>query len=793
MIESINNHEDLENKRVEVLMSYEIMDTPPEADLDEITKIAYLICDTPISLISLLDKNRQWFKSNHGLDCSETPKGISFCQYAILTNELFVVEDSLLDDRFKNNPLVIGDPHIRFYAGMPLISSSGYKLGTLCVIDRKPKKLNETHRFIMKSLAKQVITNFELRKTAKELIKLNQKTLNIAKAKEQFFCNMSHELRTPLNAISGFTEILGQKILGHEEKEQLDIIKSSVDILISIINDVLDYSKIESGNLKIEKNPFNLRKLLKSIYELLKIKADEKKISLRVNMEKTIPSHLNGDNVRLNQILINLLGNAIKFTTKGNVSLNITLLKDSCDEVEIKFSISDTGIGIPNDKIKELFQRFHQVEGTARKFGGSGLGLNISKSLVDLQNGNLELKSVYGKGSVFSFSLKYKKSSQEEIEKILQEENLKMYFYKPDFHGLRVLLAEDNIMNVKLLQKIFEGTGLILDVSENGKVCIEKLNYFKYDLILMDLFMPIMDGFEATNYIRNNMKLNIPIIGISANTGEVDRKKSLDLGMNEYVTKPFKIQELFLTISKVLKRNDCCLIRQSTKKLNIKSQGNLRNIENKLNIIDKEKNQHTKANNIANLPVIFSKGKKTKSRVNVITNNSNAIIEFDNESKLKKLYKDERINKTPPSCSNISEMSTIHNASREEILDKINLESLKDYSGDDRDFEKQLIEIFIKEVPDYLKSLKSEIYNENFCEIKKAAHKLKSPFGIFGLNILIKKFEIIENLTEKCDKISISNIFQVCSINIEKILKEMKNLLYKYPTHNKEYQNCLND
>jgi signal transduction histidine kinase/DNA-binding response OmpR family regulator/HPt (histidine-containing phosphotransfer) domain-containing protein len=789
MNESKYINENHENKRVDVLMSYEIMDTPPEVELDEITKIAYLICDTPISLISLLDKGRQWFKSNHGLGCSETPKGISFCQYAILNDDLFVVEDSLLDERFKNNPLVIGEPYIRFYAGMPLRTPSGYNIGTLCVIDRKPKKINETHRFVMKSLAKQVITNFELRKTAKELIKLNQKTLNISKAKEQFFSNMSHELRTPLNAISGFTEILGHKLLGHEEKEQLGIIKSSVDILISIINDVLDYSKIESGNLKIENNPFNLRKLLKSIYELLRIKAREKKISLRVNMEKTIPSNLNGDIVRLNQILMNLLGNAIKFTTKGYVSLNITLLKDSGDEVEIKFSISDTGIGIPCDKIKELFQRFHQVEGTARKFGGSGLGLNISKSMVELQNGNLEVRSVYGKGSIFSFSLKYKKSTQEEIDKLLQEEKLKECYFKPDFKGLRVLLAEDNIMNVKLLQKIFEGTGLILDVSENGKVCIEKINAFKYDLILMDLFMPIMDGYEATNYIRKKMKLNIPIIGISANTSDVDRKKSLDVGMNEYVTKPFKIQELFRNIAKVLNRNDFCSKRPITKNLPIKSQENFINIENKQHINNNEKYQRSQSNNISILPVVISKGKKTEGKLEITTNNSDTIIKLKNESKMKMLCKDERINKTPPSCSNMSEMSTSRNASREEILDKINIESLKEYSGDDEEFEKQLIEIFIKEVPDYLQSLESEIHKENLSEIKKAAHKLKSPLGIFGLNILIKKFDKIEKLTEQCDKISISYFFQSCSNNLEKILLEMRNLLNNYPVYNKQSLN----
>ena len=285
------------------------------------------------------------------------------------------------------------------------------------------------------------------------------------------------------------------------------------------------------------------------------------------------------------------------------------------------------------------------------------------------------------------------------------------------------------------------------------------------------------------------MKLNIPIIGISANTSDVDRKKSLDVGMNEYVTKPFKIQELFRNIAKVLNRNDFCSIGPITKNLPIISQENFINIENKQHINEKKKYQRSQSNNIAILPVVISKGKNTEGKLEITTNNSDTIIKLENESKMKTLCKDERINKTLSSCSNTSEMSTSRNASREEILDKINIESLKEYSGDDEEFEKQLIEIFIKEVPDYLQSLESEIHKENLSEIKKAAHKLKSPLGIFGLNLLITKFDKIEKLTEQCDKISISNFFQSCSNNLEKILLEMRNLLNNYPVNKKQSLN----
>jgi len=541
-----------ENLRLKALKDYDILDTPPEKELDDLTKLASMMCETPICLISLLDETRQWFKSRVGLESRETRKSIAFCLHAIQQDDVFEIRDALQDQRFSHNPLVLNDPHIRFYAGMPLKTPEGYNIGTMCIIDTKPRILDNRQRCVIETLARQVITNFELRKNNKELKEISEITMKLAKTKDDFLSNMSHELRTPLNAIYGFTEILNKTNLDRNQKEHVSIIKSSVEILVSIINDILDYSKLENGKLKLENNPFNLRDLLKGIYELLKIKAQEKNLSFKVYMERTIPSFIFGDRVRLNQILMNLLGNAIKFTNIGFVVLNIRLVKETHEDIEISFSVKDSGIGIPQEKLDEIFNRFEQAHGTTSVFGGTGLGLSIAKSLVELQEGNINVKSVYGKGSEFYFNLKYSKMNETEVDKFTQNEIRQSIKSNHCFNNLRVLLVEDVDVNIRLIEKIAEGKGIKLDTAKNGRICLEKLKENKYNLILMDLQMPEMNGYEATSYIRNRLHNDIPIIALSANISEIDKMKCLELGMNDYLTKPFKVENLLSAISKCL-------------------------------------------------------------------------------------------------------------------------------------------------------------------------------------------------------------------------------------------------
>jgi signal transduction histidine kinase len=345
------------------------------------------------------------------------------------------------------------------------------------------------------TLARQIIVNMELRLKNVELESAN-------KAKEDFLSNMSHEIRTPMNAIAGFTDLLLKTKVNDEQAGMLKIIKSSTELLITIINDILDYSKIESGKLTLETEVFNLRDCISVIYELLKIKPREKGIYFELILDKKLPMFIKGDKTRLSQILTNLIGNAIKFTSEGGVKLKAEVIDKNHNMCEIKFSVIDTGIGIDKDNISKIFERFEQAESsTTRKFGGTGLVLSISKSLVSLYGGELIVESSLGQGSNFNFTITVQIPDLEELSMLglNHSPNTRNNNNELALNGKNILLVEDTEVNVKLVKKILENKNVCLDVAENGKVCIDKLKLKNYDAILMDLQMPVMDGFEAHN------------------------------------------------------------------------------------------------------------------------------------------------------------------------------------------------------------------------------------------------------------------------------------------------------
>ncbi|WP_133124583.1 GAF domain-containing protein, partial [Leptospira ellisii] len=310
-----------EPARLEALLAYKILDTPAEEKFDSMTQIASFICDTKTALISLIDMNRQWFKAKTGLADSETPRNISFCQYAILQDEILEIEDAHLDSRFKNNPLVVGPPYIRFYAGAPLRTPEGFNIGTLCVIDPNPKKLSQKQLLILKVLADQIIFNFELIKTNRELIVVRKKEEELQNSKSQFFANMSHEIRTPVHGILGVTGLLAETELQIEQKEYVDTIRRSGGLLLNLLNDILDFSKLESGHMKIETIPFDLVELLKDVYSLFELEARRKNVEFALRFGDKNSLVIVSDPNRLKQILINLISNAFKFTEKGSVCM----------------------------------------------------------------------------------------------------------------------------------------------------------------------------------------------------------------------------------------------------------------------------------------------------------------------------------------------------------------------------------------------------------------------------------------------------------------------------------------
>ncbi|WP_395045878.1 response regulator, partial [Flavobacterium sp.] len=369
------------------------------------------------------------------------------------------------------------------------------------------------------------------------------------KAKQQFLSNMSHEIRTPMNAIVGFTNVLLRTELSTKQKECINAVKTSGNALIVIINDILDLAKVNAGKMCFEEKPFNLSETITEIFHLFEIKCQKKKLELVKEIDSKIPKIVLGDAIRLRQIILNLISNAIKFTEVGKITLSVKILKEDAEKTTIEFSLTDTGIGIPKNKLKTIFDNFEQAfDETSRLYGGTGLGLAIVKQLVEQQDGKLIVKSKLGKGSTFGFVMAFKKTNQVmPIETIIVELDKNNTITKA-----KVLVAEDMSLNQLLIKILLEDFGFECDIAENGKIAIQKLQNNSYDIVLMDIQMPEMNGFEATEFIRNEMKSKIPIIALTADVTTVDIKKSLDVGMNDYISKPIDEKLLLKKINNQL-------------------------------------------------------------------------------------------------------------------------------------------------------------------------------------------------------------------------------------------------
>lgn len=377
--------------------------------------------------------------------------------------------------------------------------------------------------------------------------------LRAQKAKEQFLANISHEIRTPINGIAGMASLLSKNPNKDEQRTYLNAIKSAADNLKVIINDILDLASIESGKLKFEKIGFNLIDLLHSLIDSFGVQASEKKIKLTYNLHKDDNKIFVGDPVRLNQILINLISNAIKFTHVGSIRISVNAEKNKSGFHLLKFDINDTGIGIPHDKLQTIFESFSQADASVtRKYGGTGLGLTIVKQLVELQDGSISVHSKEGEGSTFTFSIPYKTGKTAVVS-----ENL---LHKPKSNDqlkyASILLVEDNDINRLYAGSILKMWGCHYETAENGVVALEKIRGHDFDLILMDIQMPVMDGFETTKAIRqgDQKKKRMPIIALTANATQRDFEKCIAAGMNDCITKPFTQDDLFKTLNKYLGR-----------------------------------------------------------------------------------------------------------------------------------------------------------------------------------------------------------------------------------------------
>jgi len=397
----------------------------------------------------------------------------------------------------------------------------------------------------------------ELKDTEEKLKKEKERAESSEKAKQLFLANMSHEIRTPMNGILGFARLLEESLTQSEQQEYMKIIIKSGDDLLVILNDILDFSRIEAGKVAFERLPFNIKQTVDGIVTMMKPKSEAKSLALHVSVDAVVPETVVGDSVRLNQILLNLVSNAIKFTDKGGINISVNVVDEGDSNLIVEFVITDTGIGIPLEKQEKIFESFEQAtSGTIRKFGGTGLGLSIVKQLVEMQDGKVSVDSKPGQGASFHFRLPFLKYKAHAVKKETTDSNISNTETKQlQGKGTRVLIVEDNPINQMLVVKVLQRQGFETDVAENGKIALNMYKNGNYDIILMDLQMPEMDGYETTRNIRSlpNSKKDIPIIAMTAHTIKGEYERCIDIGMNNYISKPFQVAELYEKISLLLK------------------------------------------------------------------------------------------------------------------------------------------------------------------------------------------------------------------------------------------------
>jgi signal transduction histidine kinase/ActR/RegA family two-component response regulator len=650
---------EFEQSRLQALLGYRVLDTPADPAFDRLTALASDLFDAPIALISLIDQERQWFKSRVGLDACQTPRDQAFCAHAIKLDpgSVMVVEDATLDPRFAANPLVTGAPDIRFYAGAVLTGSDGHNLGTLCVIDTKarPDGLSDRDAGRLRALARVVVDELELARKTREAVEQRRllalaetvsgvghwrhviKTgevrwsdevyrihgvtrddfdpayhdaiefygpeeratidalvmeslatgegydfqMNLRRAdgetrvvvsravceldetgaveamfgvfqdvtdhvdalraaeaagvaKAEFLANMSHELRTPLTSVIGFSNLLKQSdTLAADERRYADRIQTASQALLSVINDILDFSKLEAGGVELDPRPFGVMDLAREAMELIETQAQAKGLALNITGGEGLEGLLVGDGPRLRQVMLNFLSNAAKFTARGAITLDARGEPDGLGGVRLSVCVTDTGIGFPPEQAERLFERFVQADGsTTRDYGGTGLGLTISQRLIEMMGGDIGAIGRPGQGATFWFTVPLRAA----IGAAVPPHEIA----RPRLVNAKVLLADDAAANRELVGGVLTQLGLEVETVEDGVAAVDAVARGDFDLVLMDIRMPGMDGLDATRAIRalGGEVRRLPILALTANVEPSHLKICADAGMDGHVAKP---------------------------------------------------------------------------------------------------------------------------------------------------------------------------------------------------------------------------------------------------------------
>ncbi|MFT4092016.1 MAG: ATP-binding protein [Niabella sp.] len=532
------------------------------------------------------------------------------------------------------------------------------------------------------------ITN--LKAVESELIQAKKLVEESLKLKESFLSNMSHEIRTPINAILGFAELLGKEDLGEQDNEYVRIIRSAGESLLRLLNDILDFSKLESNMMVFEEHPLSIDGILSSTCNLYQAKARNKGVILSYECDEHIPGIVLGDPVRLTQVITNIIDNAIKFTPKGSVLIFAKLVGIDDKHTTIKFDIKDSGIGISKDKLTRVFKRFEQAGAeTTRYYGGTGLGLSIAKHIVESQGGTISVTSEPDVGSMFTFVMPFNNfdnSAHTNDTKLAAVNDLSF------LEGLKVLVVEDNLLNIKLISSIFMGYDLQMDIAETGTQALEKIKKNAYDIVLMDIELPDMNGYNTTKYIRNELGLDVPIIALTAHVLAGEKERCLQAGMNDYLTKPVNTRQMFEKIASLLKKN------------------------------------HTETN-------------------------------ADNGSHFKPLAT--AAQRQPVSSGSL-----------------IDLSYLREFSDNNREFEKEVMELFLQQAPAQLSELELAVQDKNYSEIKMISHKLKSSVIVIVGNRLKPHFELLEQSAGKNDLgEEVINSYKIIRENLALATAQLQQLL----------------
>ena len=444
---------------------------------------------------------------------------------------------------------LVGSP-CKIWMGVPLRMDDEV-IGAICLQDYKAiDAFNNDDLQVFEFIANQIVLTLQRRRMLDNLITARKRAEEAAFSKQQFMSTMSHEIRTPLNEVIGITNLLYQSNPREDQMDYINTLRFSANYLLSLVNDILDYNKMEAGKIVFEKTEFDLAGMLEDIKRSYSHRALEKGIYFALEKSPDLPVTLIGDPMRLNQILSNLLSNAMKFTSRGGVTLKASVKEHLEGKAAVEFSVADTGIGIPEEKQEVIFESYAQASSdTTRKYGGTGLGLAICKRLVDLQGGSIQVESEPDKGSVFTILIEYGIPAAE----VKAADQTGVSDSMKGLAGKRILVAEDNKINFFVANKFLESWGVIVTHVENGALALEEIRKQEFDLILMDLHMPVMDGIEATRAIRNSADRNIsqiPIVALTAAVMSEAHDKIENLAINDYVLKPFKPRDLYDRIAK---------------------------------------------------------------------------------------------------------------------------------------------------------------------------------------------------------------------------------------------------